>query len=237
MTTVYCYNCGAQIPNDAKFCNECGFPVQKSETIIVETSNNPNRKEKKHKPHKITKKIILLSVVALCIIALFAVPKIIKNNRVRNEVKPIIEMWEKKNGISINSFSVKPYGGDDYSITIRWDDFKYLTPSRMSAILKSWDSHYSYYLKYIISGGTTYSVDCWRGSVMDLYSKSYIAFGSSSYSSSSSNYSSSSSSSSSKTATCNYCNGTGKVNGEKCPWCNGSGKTYDNIFNDLLGDN
>ncbi len=38
-----------------------------------------------------------------------------------------------------------------------------------------------------------------------------------------------------KTATCNYCHGTGKVNGEKCSWCNGTGKTYDNAFNDMLG--
>ena len=38
-----------------------------------------------------------------------------------------------------------------------------------------------------------------------------------------------------KTATCNYCHGTGRADGGKCPWCNGTGKTYDNIFNDLLG--
>ena len=53
--------------------------------------------------------------------------------------------------------------------------------------------------------------------------------------SSSNSSSGSSSSSNQKTATCNYCHGTGKVNGEKCPWCNGSGKTYDNAFNDALG--
>jgi len=46
--------------------------------------------------------------------------------------------------------------------------------------------------------------------------------------------SSSKSSSSKKTAKCNYCNGTGRVNGESCPWCGGSGKTYDNGFNDAL---
>lgn len=45
----------------------------------------------------------------------------------------------------------------------------------------------------------------------------------------------SSSSGSQKTATCNYCSGTGKVDGKTCPWCNGSGKTYNNMFNDLLG--
>ena len=38
-----------------------------------------------------------------------------------------------------------------------------------------------------------------------------------------------------KTATCNYCNGSGRVDGETCPWCNGSGKTYDNYFNDIIG--
>ena len=37
-----------------------------------------------------------------------------------------------------------------------------------------------------------------------------------------------------KTATCNYCHGTGKVKGETCPCCGGSGKTYDNYFNDIL---
>ena len=187
------------------------------------------------------KKTLVLALVVFCIIALIAVPKIIRNNRMRNEVKPIVEMWEKKNGISINSFSVKPKYGDDYSITIKWDGFKKLTPSQMSAIVKSWESHYTYYLDFIISGNTTYSVDSRKGSVLDYYNHEWIVYGSSnSYSSSSSNYSSSnssssSSSSSSKTATCNYCHGTGKVNGEKCPWCNGSGKTYDNDFNDALG--
>lgn len=48
------------------------------------------------------------------------------------------------------------------------------------------------------------------------------------------NYSNSGSSSSSKTATCNYCHGTGYANGGTCPWCGGSGKTYDNYFNDIL---
>lgn len=40
----------------------------------------------------------------------------------------------------------------------------------------------------------------------------------------------------SRTVTCNYCHGSGRAGGERCPWCNGSGKTYDNYFNDLLGE-
>lgn len=37
-----------------------------------------------------------------------------------------------------------------------------------------------------------------------------------------------------KTKTCNYCHGSGRVDGSSCPWCGGSGKTYDNYFNDIL---
>ena len=47
---------------------------------------------------------------------------------------------------------------------------------------------------------------------------------------------SSSGGSSGKTARCNYCSGSGRVSGDKCPWCGGSGTTYDNYFNDILGD-
>lgn len=49
-----------------------------------------------------------------------------------------------------------------------------------------------------------------------------------------SNGGSSSRPSGSKSATCNYCHGTGRVNGGTCSWCGGSGRTYNNYFNDLL---
>ncbi len=39
-----------------------------------------------------------------------------------------------------------------------------------------------------------------------------------------------------KTVKCNYCGGTGRVNGETCVWCNGRGYTNDSYFNDLLGE-
>ena len=68
-------------------------------------------------------------------------------------------------------------------------------------------------------------------SLIDAASKS-----STSSSTSHTTFSSSSSSNSlQKTAKCNNCSGTGKVDGGTCPWCNGSGKTYDNMFNGLLG--
>ncbi len=175
------------------------------------------------------KRILILVIVVLAVTSLIAIPKMEKNNKIRNEITPIVENWEKKNGISINSFSFRRSFSDYYDITIVWNGFGELTPSQMSKIVKSWSGNYKYSLDQIISNGTTYSVDSRTGSVLDYYNHKWIAFGSSTSSSSSS------SSSSQKTARCNYCNGTGKVNGDKCPWCGGSGKTYDNAFNDALG--
>lgn len=175
------------------------------------------------------KRLLILTIVVLAIVSLIAVPRIIKNHTIRNEIRPVIENWEKKNGISIKSFSFSRAPFDTYDITIVWDGFGDLEPSQMSNIVRSWNADRKYYLYHIISNGTTYSVDSRSGSVLDYYNQKWIVSGSS-YSSSSS-----SSSSSQKTAKCNYCNGTGKVNGDKCPWCGGSGKTYDNAFNDALG--
>ena len=145
----------------------------------------------------------------------------------KNEIKPVVEEWAKKNGITIKSFSYQNWGNSSYNeITVYWDGFKELSPTQMSAIVNSWNANYKYSLKYIVSDGEKYSVNTNTGKV--YYDGSTIAFGSSSSGSSSG-------SKPDKTATCNYCNGTGKVNGETCPWCNGSGMTYDNYFNDILG--
>ena len=178
------------------------------------------------------KKLLILGIVVLAIASLIAVPRIVKNNRIRNEIKPIVNSWEEKNNLLVSSFSFRKYVGRQ-AVTINCSGFADLTPSQMSSAVKSWNSD-KYLLRFVVSNGITYSVDTRTGEINDYYGQKTIAYGDSKpYSSSNSD--SSSSSSSGKTATCNYCHGTGKVNGDKCPWCGGTGKTYDNAFNDALG--
>ena len=169
----------------------------------------------------------------------------IEKNRVNSAARIALSRWEAENSISIQKFTVEHDHHSFYDITVYWDEFGSMTPSQMNKVVRSWTFRYSddtpdydFSLAYIISNGQKYYIftpvgmvklDDWNGKVI-------VQDDNSNHSSSSSSSNSSSSSSSSKTATCNYCNGTGKVNGDKCPWCNGSGKTYDNVFNDLLGD-
>lgn len=195
------------------------------------------------------KKIKIWTIVALIICIPIAIVTISKN-KVKNEVKPIVEDWVSRNHISIENYTVSKLGDDKYDITVYWNAFEKLSPQQMGRIVFNWDKDDKfgdtwyfhdgkyYVLEYIISNGHKYStayndrIYSYVDSKTIFELKKNYSSGSSSYSSSSGN---SSSGSSSKTATCNYCNGTGKVSGDKCPWCNGSGKTYDNYFNDLLG--
>ena len=39
---------------------------------------------------------MIFGVIVIAIASLIAVPKIVKNNRIRNEIKPAVEKWEKK---------------------------------------------------------------------------------------------------------------------------------------------
>ena len=184
-----------------------------------------------------TKKVLILVAVLLMIFCLTGC------FNVKDEIQSAVEKWEKRNGITIKGYTYTTKTGimketdGTWSITIEWDGFEELTPAQMKSLVKSWDSYHSVFdndkihtfsldLDYIVSNSHTYEIWATGGEVK-LDGKTIVERDSST--------SSSSSSSSSKTATCNYCHGTGKVNGDKCPWCNGSGKTYDNVFNDALG--
>lgn len=179
------------------------------------------------------KGLLKLAIILLAIVSLIAVPRILKQNKIRNEIKPVVESWAEKKGFAINGYSATVSSTDNYYITLKWNDFDNMSPSHKGAVVKSWDSDFKYdfkhHLEFIIANGHKYRIQ--SGGVYSYEDGEWIVPKSSSKVSSSG----SSSSSSQKTAKCNYCNGTGKVNGEKCPWCNGSGKTYDNAFNDALG--
>ena len=148
----------------------------------------------------------------------------------------LIDLWTEKNQISIDSYICTPKSSVEYNtITVYWDGFEQLSKDQMKSVVKSWYGYtsidndgYNGSLDYIVSNGKQYEIDTGTGSVK--LNGERIVEPTYRYSSHSST-----SSSSQKTAKCNYCSGTGKVNGSTCPWCNGSGKTYNNMFNDLLG--
>ena len=178
-----------------------------------------------------SKKKIRLLVIFIVVIAIVIAFIAIRKNRIKSAVRPVVESWVEKNSIQIDSFSASQQRDGDYAITIYWNGFEKLTPSEMWRIMYSfynWDTR-QYELDSVISNGRKYALGMGMDSVYSYAENKHI------YVHQRSSYSNSGSSSSSKTATCNYCNGSGKVNGDKCPWCNGSGKTYDNYFNDQLG--
>lgn len=174
------------------------------------------------------KKILVVLIVVVAIIVSFIS---IKNIKLNNAAEIEVSEWEEDNNYSIERFT-----RNGHTITAYWDEFGRMSTSEMLRVADSCRSFDEFRLEYIISDGQRYFLNPYYHNEVqlnDVYGKT-IAYRSSSSSSYSS--SSSSSNSSGKTATCNYCHGTGKVNGDTCPWCNGSGKTYDNAFNDLLGD-
>lgn len=163
---------------------------------------------------------------------------------IKSEIKKEIKSWEGINNISISSFSYHraermPLDDDKhgrYNIIIECDAFENLTPEEMKFAVETWDDYHSVFkndklhtfdidLIQIVSNGKTYIIDTLYYSV-ELDGKTIVNGSSPSIPSSSE---------SEKTATCNYCNGSGRVDGETCPWCNGSGKTYDNYFDDIIG--
>ena len=171
------------------------------------------------------KKLIVALILIVVIVVSFIV---IRNIRLKNAAEIELRKWEEQYNISVEKFSVQ-----GNLITVYWDDFGHMTESQMLAVVKSTKSFHEFELRYIISDGQKYFISRSLGAEVklnDVYGKT-VAYESGHHSSNSN-----SSSSSEKTATCNYCHGTGKVNGDTCPWCNGSGKTYDNSFNDLLGN-
>jgi len=182
--------------------------------------------------------LVVLVVVALGITALIVAPSIKEKNEVRNKIQLYIDSWAAKNNISVQKFtfeegiSMFTGGHQAYDISIVCNEFGDLTPEQMKALVESWDAEFpNYYnLEYITSNGNKYRISSVDGIYSYKDSEYIVSF-------KSKPSSSNSSSKPSKTATCNYCNGTGRVDGEACPWCGGSGKTYDNAFNDILGEN
>lgn len=94
---MYCKKCGAEIPDDSKFCRNCGVSVQKTDELDVKanskieksnTSSDKNssgpQREKQHKeiqkkPSKKKQIILCVVIVAAVLIAAFTGPQIYKS--------------------------------------------------------------------------------------------------------------------------------------------------------------
>ena len=194
--------------------------------------------------NRIIKKELVLVFVLLtmfCLSGCFSIKK---------EIAKAVEGWEKINGISVESYTytTKPeiihHKDGSYSLTINWDGFDELNPDQMKKVVKNWNSYYSIVdgsklhtfsldLDHIISHGKKYSIFSTLGDIK-LNGITVVEGDSASAYLERHSSNSNSNNTSQKTATCNYCNGSGKVDGSTCPWCNGSGRTYDNAFNDML---
>ena len=181
------------------------------------------------------------------------------SDHISEELQKHVERWAEKNEISIDSISyekkkINIYDGTDadYSISITSNEFSALTPEQMRNVIIDWASSYEdlfiiekklfrskfhlvhLSLDYIASNGNEYEINNCQYVKLDGLTIVNVRQPAPVHAPEN-DYSIPDSSTSRKTAKCNYCNGTGKVNGDKCPWCGGSGKTYDNAFNDALG--